>query len=404
MTTIEVFGARVRQARILRRLTGTAVVTEMQWKGARQTRLEQAEVTALPIADVERLAGFLRFPLTFFLTRPVTQVTPNDLLFRAPKSTPRWEQEYLAQFAVAAGDFLEGLQARWQLPPPKLPVLPRNTDVVAAAAEARAALGMDPHSPVAHLIHQVERGGVPVIVRLPRSRSTGELDWTVAEDPREKHIAYSARVGEFGERPLIVLRALKSWERTRWSVAHEIGHIVLHADGVDSDDQEEQANRFASELLAPAKALADEVPAVPSLLNLLPIKSKWGISIGALLRHLREAALIDEHRYEMLSRQLYTRINPDTGRTWGRTEPGWDERTPERPRLLAKWVERCFGATNVTMLAPHNLIWPQDVMEDLLAGQRQAPTSMPLEPQREPDAAAREVVVDFGRFRSRRRA
>jgi Zn-dependent peptidase ImmA (M78 family) len=87
------------------------------------------------------------------------------------------------------------------------------------------------------------------------------FDWTVAEEPREKHIAYSARVGEFGERPLIVLRALKSWERTRWSVAHEIGHIVLHADGVDSDDQEEQANRFASELLAPAKALVDEVPA-----------------------------------------------------------------------------------------------------------------------------------------------
>jgi hypothetical protein len=99
-----------------------------------------------------------------------------------------------------------------------------------------------------------------------------------------------------------------------------------------------------------------------------------------------------------------TRINPDTGRTWGRTEPGWDERIPERPRLLAKWVERCFGATTVPMLGPHNLIWPQDVLEDLLAGQRPAPPVASEEPSRVPKAGGDDVVVDFGRFRGRRRA
>jgi Zn-dependent peptidase ImmA (M78 family) len=293
MTMIDVFGARVRQARILRRMTGTSVVAEMKWKGPRLTRLEQAELTSLPVAEAERLAEVLRFPCGFFTARPVSQVTPADLLFRAPKSTPKGEREYLAQFAVAAGDFLETLQDRWQLPPPKLPVLPRDIDVAVAAAEVRSALGLDKSVPIPHLIHQVERCGVPVVVRPPRSRSTGELDWTAAEEPRDKHIAYSTRVGEFGERPLIVLRALKSWERTRWSVAHEVGHLVLHADGVESDDHEEQANRFASELLAPVAALTEDVPPVPSLVNLLPLKSKWGISMGALLRHLHDAQLID---------------------------------------------------------------------------------------------------------------
>jgi hypothetical protein len=186
-----------------------------------------------------------------------------------------------------------------------------------------------------------------------------------------------------------------------------MGHLVLHADSAVNADQEEQASRFASELLAPAAAIASQVPTMPSLLNLMPLKQTWGISIGALVRHLHESKLIDTNRYEMLRRQLYTRINPQTGHTWGRTEPGWDDREPERPRLMAKWVERCFGATSATMLAPHRLRWPQDLLEAFLAGQRAAPTvarstTLPVRRgQRDEDGLN---VVDFDRFRQDRRA
>jgi hypothetical protein len=214
-------------------------------------------------------------------------------------------------------------------------------------------------------------------------------------------------VGEVGDRPLVVLRSTESWERTRWTLAHEVGHLALHADSVVNADQEEQASRFASELLAPAAAIADQVPKMPSLLNLVPLKRTWGISIGALVRHLHESMLIDTNRYEMLRRQLYTRINPETGHTWGRTEPGWDDREPERPRLIAKWVERCFGATSASMLAPHRLMWPQDLLEAVLAGQRTAPdvarsTTLPVRPGKRGDDGRN--VVDFDRFRQDRRA
>ena len=218
-----------------------------------------------------------------------------------------------------------------------------------------------------------------------------------------KHLGYSTRVGEFGDRPLIVLRAAESWERTRWTLAHEVGHLALHAGGAGTEEQELEASRFASELLAPAEVIAGEVPAVPSLLNLVPLKMKWGISIGALVRHLHESALIDSHRYDMLRRQLYTRLNPQTGHTWRKTEPGWDEREVERPRLIAKWVEHCYAATSATMLAPHRLMWPHDVLEDFLAGQRSAPAPSAQRPTPE-TAAVSGNVVDFDRFRQRRRA
>lgn len=404
-TTVEVFGVRVRQARVLRRMTGKAVMDHMGWKGARQTRLEQSETTALDVAKATRLATVLRFPVEFFTTAPVSRVEPSDLLFRAPKSTTLTEREYLAQFAAGAGDFLETLHARWQLPPVKLPVLDRDTDVAQAARKVRELLGVEPDVPIRHLMYDVERCGVPVVLRRRRSKSTGELDWSVPEEPKEKHLGYSTRVGEFRDRPLVVVRAIDSWERTRWTLAHEIAHLVLHADGVHNDGQEEQASRFASELLAPAAAIADEVPAVPSLMNLVPLKMRWGISIAALLRHLHESGLIDPRRYEMLQRQLYTRINPQTGHTWGRTEPGWDERVPERPRLIAKWVERCFNATTVTMLAPLGLIWPQDLLEDFLAGQRPAPSTarVPTVPSQTAPIEDNNVV-EFDRFRQKRRA
>ncbi|MGY1984135.1 ImmA/IrrE family metallo-endopeptidase [Nocardia gipuzkoensis] len=407
MTTIDVYGVRVRQARVLRRMTSKAVMAELGWKGARQTRLEQAPVTSLDAEEFDRLVQVLRFPAHFFTTPPASRVDAGDLLFRAPRATTAGEKEYLAQFAAVVGDFLGGLDATWPLPPVKLPVLDADYPITTAAELVRERMGLEPDVPIPYLTYEVERAGVPVVMRLRRSKSTGSLSWDPVDDDiglSDKHLGYSTRVGEYGDRPLVVLRASESWERTRWTVAHEVGHIVLHAGGGEvTEDKELQASRFASELLAPAKAIASEVPKVPSLLNLVQLKLKWGISIGALIRHLSVSSLIDDQRYDMLRRQLYTRQNPETGHTWGKTEPGWDAREVERPRLMSRWVERCYGATSAAMLAPHQLMWPQDLLEDFLAGQRTAPGRVtPVAGASTPTGEGK--VIAFEQFRQRRRA
>jgi hypothetical protein len=126
-------------------------------------------------------------------------------------------------------------------------------------------------------------------------------------------------------------------------------------------------------LLAPAAILAKEVSRAPSLAELLPVKARWGLSLGALLRHLHTSGLLSEPLFEALRRQLYTRANTETGTTWGRVEPGWNDREVERPRLISKWLEMGFNARSAAMLAPYDLPWPQDLMEDFMAGQRSAP-------------------------------
>ncbi len=382
---IEVFGVRVRQARLLRRMTAKSVVEAAGWSPARQSQIEKAQILRLDDADVELLSELFRFPAAFFTSEPQTRVSAAELLFRAPKSMTMGEQESLATFASLAGDFLSDLDGRSKLPPVKIPTMApeelTHRSIAAAAARLRAAMGVDHDEPLDDLMYEAERLGAPVIVR---RRVAGEWESEFAASPApvpardEKHLGYSSWVGRMRDRPLIVLRDSDSWERTRFTIAHELGHLVLHSHAYCSVSpaDELEANRFATELLAPAAVIAGELPRLLSLLNLRPLKDKWGLSLGSLIMHLRDSQLIPTDRAKMLMTQLHRRINPATGHTWGLTEPGFDDRAPERPRLLRKWVERCYGGASVPMLAAReSMIYPADVLDWFLATQRPAPES-----------------------------
>lgn len=410
MVTHEVFGLRVRQARLLRRMTAKEILAEMEWSSARLTRMERSETVELPTADLRRLSEVLRFPAEFFTTEPVSRVEPSDLSFRAPKAMTAAEKNRMAQVMALSGDFLLHMSAAQKLPPLRIEPKPA-LDPVAAAAAARDMLGVGPDAPIPDLTHLLEIGGIPVMMRGERFGAQG-LEGN-SRGRLEKHLGCSAWIGEFRERPLIALRELDSWERTRWTVAHELGHLMLHVHvGEMTDEHEDEASRFASEFLAPYAHASASLRSAPSLVNLLPVKMKWGISIGALLRHFYESGAMDEQRYEGLRKQLYTRVNPDTGFTWGRTEPGWDDRLPERPRLMSKWVETVYGTKSVQALAARGLIWPIDVIREFMVGQRgpaqQAATSPTQVQSQSPPSVVRRrgpvVEVDFANARRSRHA
>lgn len=129
-------------------------------------------------------------------------------------------------------------------------------------------------------------------------------------------------------------------------------------------------------MLAPIEAMRNELPGLVTLASLTDIKLRWGISVSALVFHLSWNGLIDSERTETLRKQLYKRINPATGRTWGRDEPGADARNPERPTMLTTWMQRCLGGTSPNLIASISGLWPPDIIAMISGDQHQTYSSV----------------------------
>ncbi len=373
--SLSVAGFRVRQARVLRSRASGEVANALGWPISKWSRLENSDFSVLDVAVVQAIAVELEFPLDFLVYPESVDLSDKDLLFRASKSMPKREKQYLTDFAAIVGEISTWIDSYHRLPGVRLPhaLLRReplsDIDIAGAAVTARLALGIDADIPVPYLTHSMERAGIVVISR-GRGLHPGDEDVfdrdAIALD---KHIGYSVWSGLNRDRPLVVMRSISSWERTRWTLAHELGHLMLHR-GRISDSAEDEASRFASEFLVPAEKLKHLLPTTLTLRTLLPLKLKWGISLYALLRHMHVSELISKDRYDSLTKQLHVRRNHETGRTWRNDEPGWDARSPEIPGMLRTWFERCLSTTDPNALAAISKVWPADLFAIILSNQR----------------------------------
>jgi Zn-dependent peptidase ImmA (M78 family) len=373
-----VFGDRIRQARVLRQMKSTDLSAAAGISPGTLTRWEQSDRIAINCGSLMRMIAHLEFDLRFFEKEPAPLINEEDLRFRTPKSTLKREKDYLIQFARMVEEVFRWVDNKQQLPPVILPRLDPDSDIIESAQLARRAFNAKEGRPIGNLTLAVERSGIPII-RRPVKESA---------DPGtnvEKHLGYTAWSGQYWERPIIICQGVPSWERTRWTVAHEVGHAVLHRSlnsrGLSLDprglaESEQSANRFASELLAPINAIRPELPRIITLFSLIEIKQRWGLSIGALIKHLHSAKVINDARRDTLWAQLYTRKNPETGTTYGLFEPGWNDREPERPGMLRYWLERTIHSSDSRVVAAMmDKTWPSDILNDLLVEQNHAAKS-----------------------------
>lgn len=382
-----IYGDRLRQARILRYEKLGDIAAILGHTPSALSKWERSETIEISREQLRRLSTELRFPEAFFTHPPTPPLGDTDLLFRAPKSTLKREKDFLREFLRVTAELVEWLDSRRQLPP--VIVRPQSRDKVdirEAARTTRESLGIGPNEPIDYLTHPVERAGIVIVVRRRKLGDSADL----SEDaiPRERHEGCSAWVGEFRERPLIMMRSVETWEKTRWVLSHELGHLVLHAGRMPvTESAEEEASQFANELLAPIEALRRDLPKTITLSSMINIKLKWGISLAALIRHLHYNEIISDRRKSTLYAQLYTRKNPETGRTYGVTEPGWNARTPERPRLIAAWLSRVAGSAIPEAIASSTGLWPVDLLSEIITEQRPAPKTTPA-PTRDRDVTS----------------
>jgi Zn-dependent peptidase ImmA (M78 family) len=200
--------------------------------------------------------------------------------------------------------------------------LPRisQSDPEEAAKITRAELGYSPDVPIANLVTRLEKNGI-VIVSVP--------------DEIEEHDAFSVWADTEPRTPVIVMTFGKSGDRQRWSVAHELGHLVLHYtySGMLSEIENE-ADRFAAELLLPEESMRRDLSAPLTLTMLADLKSRWGVSMQALIMRAFQLQIITDGQRRYLFRQM-------AARKWMKDEPVVIP--PEKPRLLRKLAESLYG-------------------------------------------------------------
>ena len=162
------------------------------------------------------------------------------------------------------------------------PATPEDIEKVAEACRAEWGLGL---GPISNMIRVAESAGA-VLARM--DGLANEID----------AISFATR------RPVITLNAEgKSACRSRFGIAHEIGHLTIHV-GVQTGDRltENQANRFASAFLMPRAYFIKECQRAfrGSRLNwsaIVDIKLKWKVSKAAILYRGRQLGVFSEDQY-----------------------------------------------------------------------------------------------------------
>lgn len=95
--------------------------------------------------------------------------------------------------------------------------------------------------------------------------------------------------------PIIILNKHMPADRMRFTLAHEIGHIVMHV--YPSEDMEKEANTFARELLIPTNDLHPYLIGQKiELKTLARLKMEWRVSMGSLLYAAGDLRVLTERQ------------------------------------------------------------------------------------------------------------
>lgn len=332
-------GQRLRQARELRGLTQTALADLMSIDQTMVAHIERG--MKQPSTEVlEHLAAELELPESFFHQSEPPEFPRGSLLFRSKSGVGKRIIAQAHAHAAIVFEMALRLSARASLIPVRLPI--GNSPVI-TAQNVRQSMAA-PEGPLHGLIRAIERLGV-LVFPLPDIQDCD---------------AFSVWAGPARSYPVIALVKSKAADRLRLTVAHELGHLVLHRYSTSgTHDLEVEAYMFATELLMPRSSiLPDLVAERLTLFRLAALKAKWGVSMQALARRARDLEVITDRQYRYLMKQFS--LNG-----WRTEEPNLTPVRPELPRALRKLAEVALGTPIRLKQAAKELVLPENFVSQL---------------------------------------
>lgn len=314
----EVFNPRLLLlARQYRRKSQSEVASAATLTQGHYSRIENGLVVDGPSPEnVSRIAAALKFPLEFFYQEdglaglPLSLHPMNRRKASVGEVTLRQIHAELNIRLMHMRRYLRAIEIEPELPRPF--VDPEEGGGPQEIARAMRVAWRMPEGPIDNLTDYCERAGIIVT-------------WCSFDAPVDG-VAMSVR----DLPPCIFLNSNVTADRMRYSLAHELGHVIMHR--VPTESIEDEANAFASELLIPERGFRRSVIGQKVTLDwLIRQKAYWRVSMAFVLFRAGSLGLITRHQSEYLWKKI-------TALGWRMREPQDTDFPPENPTVFPSLV------------------------------------------------------------------
>ena len=271
-------------ARQLRRLTQSELSRLTGISQAHLSRMENG-LQAPTEQGIGFLAGALGFPENFFHMQG-SLFPPIAPMHRKRAGLAKGFQEHAEALANLRRIYIQRLESAVEIDDtiPRLELDEHDGSPTRVAQVVRAFFKL-PIGPVENMVRVLEDHGAFIFL----------------EDFQSRQLDAFTLVGD-GLRPTIFVNRSFPGDRERLSIAHELGHIVMHT--IPTSNAEEEAWQFAEEFLLPEVSIKDELRRARRLSDYSDLKRKWKVSMAALIRRAKNLELIDANRYRYLMQQM----------------------------------------------------------------------------------------------------
>lgn len=256
--------------------------------GITQGRISKIEMGLLPISDdlLTMLSHTLDYPTHFFFQDgSLVGVGIAEIFHRKRQDVPKGTLNKIYALMEIRLKHITRLLRAVDIPctVPRFDVNEYDEQVEVIARLVREHWKL-PRGPIQDLTQTLEDAGILLI---PIDFETPRIDALSRWIP--------------GLPPLFFINKSSPKDRYRFSLAHELGHMVMHADA--NPDIEVQANRFAAEFLLPERDIRAELYDL-NLAKLAILKRYWKVSMAAILKRAGDIGAITTNQARYIWMQM----------------------------------------------------------------------------------------------------
>ena len=153
--------------------------------------------------------------------------------------------------------------------------------------------------------------------------------------------------------PVIVVNGNFPVERKRFTLLHELGHLLLNLPECNVKEEENFCNKFAAEFLFPKNIVIQEFGGKRehiTLTELISTQKKYGISIPAIVYRLVDAGILSKQRHTSFYKKI--RFNPSLEREVNQSR----FETPEKSNRYERLVYRALAQENISFSKASSLL------------------------------------------------